>query len=100
MAAVAVTQFSYDISGRLECTAQRMNPAAFAALPASACTLGTQGSQGPDRITKSVGDASGQLLQVREGVGTEVEAAEATRSYSYDAENRLKTARRACITIR
>jgi RHS repeat-associated protein len=86
MTAVSVTQFSYDTSGRLECTAQRMNPAAFAALPASACTLGTQGSQGPDRIVKSVYDAAGQLLQVREGVGTAVEAAEATRSYSLNGQ--------------
>ncbi|HEY7811310.1 MAG TPA: RHS repeat-associated core domain-containing protein [Allosphingosinicella sp.] len=86
MTAVSVTQFSYDISGRLECTAQRMNPAAFAALPASACTPGTQGSQGPDRIVKSTYDAAGQLLQVREGVGTAVEAAEATRSYSLNGQ--------------
>ncbi|NWM98544.1 hypothetical protein, partial [Escherichia coli] len=68
-----VTQYSYDTAGRLECAAVRMNPAAFGSLPASACTLGAQGSQGPDRITKNVYDATGQLLQVRKAVGTSIE---------------------------
>ena len=36
----AVTQYSYDAEGRLSCAAQRMNPAAWGSLPASACTLG------------------------------------------------------------
>lgn len=43
-----VTQYSFDLAGRLECTAVRMNPAVFGSLPASACMLGTQGSFGPD----------------------------------------------------
>ncbi|WP_163312507.1 hypothetical protein, partial [Enterobacter cloacae] len=51
-----VTQYSYDLDGRLECTAVRMNPAAFSSLPASACVLGTPGSQGADRITKNTYD--------------------------------------------
>jgi hypothetical protein len=29
-----------------------MNPAEFASFPASACTLDTQGADGPDRIVK------------------------------------------------
>ena len=65
-----VTQYSYDVVGRLECTAQRMNPAAFGSLPASACTLGTQGAEGPDRITRNVYDPAGQLLKVQRGYGT------------------------------
>jgi RHS repeat-associated protein len=77
-----VTQYSYDLSGQLICTAVRMNPAVFASLPASACTQSTSGSNGPDRIIKNVYDAAGQLLQVREGVGTSIEAAEATYSYT------------------
>jgi uncharacterized protein (DUF2147 family) len=64
----------------------RMNPAVYASLPASACTLGTQGSDGPDRITKNVYDAAGQLVQVREGVGTSIEAAEATYSYTLNGK--------------
>jgi RHS repeat-associated protein len=82
----AVTQYSYDTVGRLECTAVRMNPAAFGALPASACTLGTQGSQGPDRITKNIYDAAGQLLQVRKAVGTSLEQAYVTYGYTLNGK--------------
>lgn len=83
---ISVVQYSYDGAGRLQCTAQRMNPAAWSSLPESACTLGTEGTAanafGPDRITKTTYDAAGQVLQVREGVGTSVESAEATYSYT------------------
>jgi RHS repeat-associated protein len=78
----AVTQYSYDSVGRLECTAVRMNPSTWSSLPSSACTLGTTGSDGPDRITKNIYDAAGQLLQVRKAVGTSVENADATYSYT------------------
>ncbi|MEA3050797.1 MAG: hypothetical protein QOG84_2633, partial [Sphingomonadales bacterium] len=64
-----VTQYGYDLAGRLECTAIRMNPAAFASTPASACALGATGSNGPDRITRNVYDAAGQLLQVQKAYG-------------------------------
>lgn len=60
-----VTQFSYDPAGRLDCTAIRMNKAAFGALPASACDLGAQGSFGPDRITRNQYDWAGQLTKVQ-----------------------------------
>jgi len=76
-----VTQFSYDGDGRLECTAVRMNPAQWNSQP-NVCLPQTTGPNGPDRITKNIYDAAGQLLQVREGVGTSVEAAEATYSYT------------------
>ncbi|WP_162251676.1 RHS repeat domain-containing protein [Caulobacter sp. Root1472] len=79
---VSVKQMSYDIRRRLECVALRMNPAAFGSLPASACTLGVEGSNGPDRITKNVYDPAGHLLQVRKGVGTPIEAADATWTYT------------------
>jgi hypothetical protein len=36
-----------------------MNPAVYASLPASACTLGTAGSFGPDRIQQTIYDAAG-----------------------------------------
>ncbi|HEX8448196.1 MAG TPA: RHS repeat-associated core domain-containing protein, partial [Allosphingosinicella sp.] len=61
----SVTQYSYDIRSRLECTAVRMNRSAFASLPASACALGPQGSFGPDRITRNVYDPAGQLKTVQ-----------------------------------
>jgi hypothetical protein len=43
--AQAVTQYSYDAVGRPSCTASRMNPAAFASPPASACTAGPEGGR-------------------------------------------------------
>ncbi|MBV9932011.1 MAG: hypothetical protein JO013_13850, partial [Alphaproteobacteria bacterium] len=50
--AVTLTQMSYDNVGRLECTAVRMNAAAFP-WTLGACSLGPEGSQGPDRITRN-----------------------------------------------
>jgi RHS repeat-associated protein len=86
-------QYSYDALGRLQCAAIRMNPAAFGSLPASACTLGTQGTGannfGPDRITWTVYDAAGQKVQVREGVGTGDEGTQAT--WAYDLNGRATT---------
>jgi RHS repeat-associated protein len=78
----ALTQYSYDTLGRLTCAAVRMNPAIYGSLPSSACTLGTQGSQGPDRITKNVYDAASQVAQVRKAVGTSDETADVTYSYT------------------
>ncbi|MBE1525981.1 RHS repeat-associated protein [Sphingopyxis sp. OAS728] len=91
----AATQYSYDALGRLECTAQRMNPTSYASLPASACTLGTPGSFGPDRITKNSYDAAGQVTKVQIAVGTPEQADEMTTGYTgngkadyvIDAEN-------------
>lgn len=84
--AVSLTQYSYDSRGRLECTAVRMNPAAFASLPSSACLAGTEGSQGPDRITRTIYDAAGQVLQVRRAVGTPIEIAHVTYSYTLNGK--------------
>ena len=68
----ALTQYSYDPVGRLQCTAARMNPAAYSSLPSSACTLGTAGSNGPDRITHNIYDDAGQLLKVQKAYGVTV----------------------------
>ncbi|WAC59771.1 RHS repeat-associated core domain-containing protein [Brevundimonas sp. SL130] len=64
-----------------------MNPAAFGSLPSSACTLGTEGSQGPDRIERNVYDAAGQLLQVRRAVGTSLEQVYAAYTYSLNGKS-------------
>lgn len=77
-----VTQYSYDVVGRLDCTAVRMNPAVYGALPSSACSLGAEGTQGPDRITKNVYDDAGQVVQIRKAVGTALEQAYVTYSYT------------------
>lgn len=79
---VTVTQISYDALGRLQCTAVRMNPSTFSSLPASACAQGTAGSQGPDKISQNVYDASGQVVQVLHGVGTSLQEAYATYAFS------------------
>ena len=84
-----VVQYSYDTAGRLECTAVRMNPATYASLPASACTLGTEGSFGPDRITRNVYDAAGQLLKVQKAYGTPL--AEDYVTYTYTLNGKQAT---------
>lgn len=78
----SVTQYSYDALERIQCTAQRLNPSVYASLPASACTQGTAGTDGPDRISQNAYDAAGQLTQVRRGVGTLLEEAYATYAYT------------------
>ncbi len=78
----ALTQMSYDSVNRLQCSAVRMNPAAYGSLPTSACSLGTEGANGPDRITRTYYDAAGQVLQIRKAVGTPIEIADVTYTYT------------------
>jgi len=85
-----VTQYSYDPGDRLTCTAVRMNmsPSAIPPAGSDACQPGTalgyaQGSDGPDRITKSIYDAADEVLQVRKAVGvTGLEQAYVTYTYT------------------
>ncbi|MEP2103977.1 MAG: RHS repeat-associated core domain-containing protein [Parasphingorhabdus sp.] len=84
-----VTQFSYDANNRLICSAVRMNPAIFSTISTNACSMGTRGTgandHGPDRITKTIYDAAGQVLQTRKAVGTtspNLEQAYTTFSYT------------------
>ncbi|WP_157783626.1 RHS repeat domain-containing protein, partial [Rhizorhabdus wittichii] len=85
-AARLVTQYSYDAVGRLECTALRMNPAVFGSLPTSACSLGVEGAQGPDRITRTVYNAAGDVLKVQKAYGTTLQQDEVTYSYNVDGQ--------------
>ena len=87
--AYALTQTSYDAIGRPDCTASRMNPAIYGSLPASACTLGTAGSFGPDRISMAIYDAAGQVTQNQVAIGTADTATEATLTYT--SNGKLKT---------
>ncbi|MEA3009018.1 MAG: hypothetical protein QOJ91_710, partial [Sphingomonadales bacterium] len=81
-AAYALTQTGYDALGRPECTAQRMNIAAFGSLPL-ACALGAQGGDGPDRISKNFYDAAGRVWQVKTALGiVGEEANEVTRTFT------------------
>jgi YD repeat-containing protein len=89
----SLVQTSYDAFDRVACTAQRMNRATLATVTAGACELGQQGTPpenyGPDRIVRNVYDAAGQLVQVREAVGTNVEAVEATFAYTDNGQKKF-----------
>jgi RHS repeat-associated protein len=78
----ALTQYSYDSVGRLSCTATRMNPSVYGSLPSSACTLSTQGSNGPDQISEITYDAASEPTQLQVGVGTTDAANERTLTYN------------------
>ncbi|MEP2987348.1 MAG: RHS repeat-associated core domain-containing protein [Parasphingorhabdus sp.] len=83
-----MTQYSYDAIGRVTCTAVRMNPAQFNSLPASACTHDTAGADGKDRITKNIYEPTGRIAQVRKAVGTPLEQAEVTYSYTLNGKKK------------
>jgi RHS repeat-associated protein len=78
----ALTQTSYDALGRANCVAVRMNPAVYGSLPSDACTLGTAGSFGPDRITKTIFDNADEVTQIQVAVGTSDAANERTLTYT------------------
>jgi len=65
-----VQQTTYDAAGRVTCTAVRMNPSTFGALPSSACTAATTGGFGPDRITQVTYDVADRPLSVTTAYGT------------------------------
>ncbi len=90
---VSVTQVRYDGDGRTLCTAVRMNPSAYGALPADACALGTEGSNGPDRISYTQYDNVGQIIEVDQAYGTAVQRAYAR--YTYTADGLKQTERDA-----
>lgn len=63
-------QASYDSLLRVSCVAERLNPAAFTSLPVSACTLGSQGADGPDKIIQYTYDAASTLLKQTSALNT------------------------------
>ena len=82
----SVTEISYDAALRPLCTAVRMNPAAFGNAPGDACTLGAAGANGPDRITRQVYDAAGQVVTVQKAYGTPLQQDYATYTWSVDGK--------------
>ncbi|HYC97037.1 RHS repeat-associated core domain-containing protein [Brevundimonas sp.] len=84
---IGLTQYSYDAGDRLTCTAVRMNPAVYGSLPSSACTLGTAGSYGDDRITQNTYDAANRLTLVTSAYGTSL--AQTTRANAWTANGNL-----------
>jgi RHS repeat-associated protein len=67
----SVTEYSYDLAGRPQCTAVRMNPDAWATPLDDKCVPGpVHAAFGPDRIVRNSWDAASQLLKVEKAVGT------------------------------
>ena len=85
----SLSQASYDVFGRTKCLAQRMNPAGFGSLPADACSLGTAGSFGPDRIRQNSYDAAGRAASQVDAYGTS--SARATATLTYTPNGKLST---------
>lgn len=79
---ISVRQISYDLAGRPVCSVQRMNPAVFSSLPASACDLGPEGGAGPDRISRNLYDTAGRVQQEQRAVGTSLQQTYAIYTYS------------------
>lgn len=84
----ALTQVSYDVAGRPDCVATRMNPWSFAAPPSSACTAAADGNMGPDRIARYSYDAASQMISTTSGYGS---ASPITESASYTANGQPLT---------
>lgn len=77
----SLTQYSYDTQGRIECKAERMNPAACSSPLPDACTPCAQGVHGPDRISRFAYDDLDQLLTERRAVGTDLAQTYVTNTY-------------------
>jgi RHS repeat-associated protein len=92
----SVAQVSYDAANRQTCSAVRMNPSVFgswpdfSSLPTSACSLGTEGADGPDRISYNTYDNADRLLKVTAAYGTS--AAQDERVQTYTANGQMATA--------
>jgi len=68
--AQSLSQFNYDVRGRLSCSAVRMNPAVYGTISGTdACSLGTTGSYGPDRITKTQYNGADQATDLIRAYG-------------------------------
>jgi len=67
--------------------------------PASACTLATAGSFGPDRITHNLYDNGGQLTQVQQAYGvTTANGFPATLQQNYATYSYSANGRQASVT--
>jgi RHS repeat-associated protein len=105
-----VTQRNYDNLFRVNCVAQRLNPSVFSSITSTdACTLGTAGTFGNDRISKYTYSAASEVLSVQSAYGTSDVRTDYTKtfntssgtlatiadakgnltSYTYDSFNRL-----------
>jgi RHS repeat-associated protein len=77
----SATNYGYDALNHVQCVAQRMNPASFAA-NLDGCSLGVDGIDGPDRITHTDYDEVGRPTVIKIGYHTPLEASFASYAYS------------------
>jgi RHS repeat-associated protein len=74
-------QYSYDSMGRQQCVAIRINPAQFGST-VDACTLSTQGSYGPDRITNTSYNVQSRPTTIQKAYGTAIQQTYETYTYT------------------
>ena len=87
-----VTDRSFLDRGLADCTTVRMNLAALpAATAAGACSLGSPGSQGRDRITRQVYDNAGQLLKIQKAYGAPLQQDYVTYAYTNNGKQQYVT---------
>jgi RHS repeat-associated protein len=88
----AVTDRSFLDRGLADCMTVRMNLASLPTASATgACSLGTQGADGPDRITKNNYDSAGQLTKVQKAYGTSDAADYVTYAYTANGKQQYVT---------
>ena len=85
----SLVQKSFDVEHRVKCSTVRMNPSQYASLPTDACSLGTEGGDGPDRVTRYTYSASGfgSVTLEERAVGTSLE--QNYKQYEYDSSRRV-----------
>jgi RHS repeat-associated protein len=78
-----VTEYGYDLAGRLKCTAVRMNPDAWATPLPDKCVPGpAHPVHGSDRISMTVYDKAGRPIESWDAVGTPLQRREAAYAYN------------------
>jgi RHS repeat-associated protein len=86
-ATLAVTEYGYDLAGRLKCTAIRMNPDVWSTPLPDKCVPGPAHSvHGFDRISKTVYDKAGRPIESWDGVGTPLQRREAAWTYDKNGQ--------------
>jgi RHS repeat-associated protein len=82
-----VTEYGYDLAGRLRCTAVRMNPDAWATPLADKCVPGpAHPVHGFDRISMIVYDKAGRPIESWDAVGTPLQRREAAWAYNANGQ--------------
>ncbi len=77
----AVAESSYDMLGRIDCGAIRMDPAVWAS-QTNVCLPQTTGTNGPDRISRQIYNVASQVTKVQTALGTADQSDEAITTYN------------------